>query len=379
MGSLKDCMFRNDEEDRKQISSSNLRKSKLEESKNKNLKETKLINTMNSSIFKNPYYEMIKHNGKVITLQEFENKIPSEYSEDEKKNPYDLDQYSNNEELIPEKPLIFNNNNIYYGNWNKELKISGTGKMLLNQEKIYSIGIWKNGIFYKGRIYFPNGIYEGEVNNKTFNGKGILKYKNGDIYEGDFENGIKKGNGKMIFIKNNIEYIGGFNNGEINGKGKMTFDNGIYYKGDFINGKFEGKGLLSNINNEWSYNGEFKYGYINGYGKFIFTNGDLYEGNYLYNIKNGEGNYVFKNGNSFNGTWKNNSPEEGKFIINNIIYKCVFRNGKLYDKEIENGNDNYNDYIDLNNIQFQKEEDDKQLKFIFELNCNSFGNSYLND
>ena len=28
---------------------------------------------------------MIKHNGKVITLQEFENKIPSEYSEDEKK------------------------------------------------------------------------------------------------------------------------------------------------------------------------------------------------------------------------------------------------------------------------------------------------------
>ena len=116
MGSFKDCMLGNDEENRKEISRSNLRKSKLEESKNKNLKETKLINTMNSSIFKNPFYEMIKHNGKVITLQEFENKIPSEYSEDEKKNPYDLDQYSNNEELIPEKPLIFNNNNIYYGN-----------------------------------------------------------------------------------------------------------------------------------------------------------------------------------------------------------------------------------------------------------------------
>ena len=185
----------------------------------------------------------------------------------------------------------------------------------------------------------------------------------------------------MIFIKNKnkIEYIGDFNNGEFNGKGTMTFDNGIYYKGDFINGKFEGKGLLSNINNEWSYNGEFNSGYISGYGKFIFTNGDFYEGNYLNNIKNGEGNYVFKNGNSFNGTWKNNSPEEGKFIINNIIYKCVFRNGKLYDKEIENGNDNYNDYIDLNNIQFQKEEDDKQLKLNFELNFNSFGSNYLND
>ncbi len=174
--------------------------------------------------------------------------------------------------------------------------------MLLNQEKIYSIGIWKKGIFNKGRIYYPNGIYEGEVNNKTFNGKRILKYKNGDIYEGDFEDGIKKGNGKMIFFKNKIEYIGDFTNEEINGKGKMKFDNSIYYKGDFINGKLEGKGLFSNINNEWSYNGEFKYVFISGYGKFIFTNDDFYEGNYIYNIKNREGNYVFKNGNSFNGT-----------------------------------------------------------------------------
>ena len=155
MGSFKDCMLGNDEEDRKQISMSNVRKSKLEDLKGRGIRETKLVGTKNSSIFINPYYEMIKNNGKVITLQEFENKIPSEYSEDEKKNPYDLDQYSNNEELIPEKPLIFNNNNIYYGNWNKELKISGTGKMLLNQEKIYSIGIWKNGIFNKGRIYYP--------------------------------------------------------------------------------------------------------------------------------------------------------------------------------------------------------------------------------
>ncbi len=98
----------------------------------KNLKETKLIYTKNSSIFKYPNYEMIKHKGKIITLEEFENKIPSEYSEEEEKNPYNLNQYSTNEELILEQPIIYNNNNIYYGNWNKELKISGTRKILLN-------------------------------------------------------------------------------------------------------------------------------------------------------------------------------------------------------------------------------------------------------
>ena len=124
MGCLEECLRRGiDDQEIKNI----LVIPKLK----KSVKETKSINTMNSSIFKNPYYEMIKHNGKVITLQEFENKIPSEYSEDEKKNPYNLNQFSTNEELILEKPLKFNNN-IYYGNWNKELKISGTGKMLLN-------------------------------------------------------------------------------------------------------------------------------------------------------------------------------------------------------------------------------------------------------
>ena len=64
----------------------------------------------------------------------------------------------------------------------------------------------------------------------------------------------------------------------------------------------------------------------------------------IYIILKIEKEIMFKNGN--NGTQKNNIPEEGKFRINNIIYKCEFKNGKLYNKEIENGNDNYNDNID---------------------------------
>ena len=60
---------------------------------------------------------MTKHKGKIITLKEFEKEIPSEYSEEEEKNPYNLNQYSTNVELILEEPIIFNNNNnIYYGN-----------------------------------------------------------------------------------------------------------------------------------------------------------------------------------------------------------------------------------------------------------------------
>ena len=353
-----------------------IRESKLNVlKKKKKLKSTMLIdNPMNSSIFKNPYNEMIKNKGKIISLEEFKKEIPSEYLIEEEKDPYDLSQYSNNEELILEKPILFNNDIIYYGNWNKNLKISGSGEMLiLNSEKIYSIGIWKNGDFIKGRIYFKDGIYEGEIKNDSFNGNGKMKYKNGDIYEGNFENGIKKGNGKMIF-KNKNEYNGNFENGVINGKGEMKFNDGTYYKGDFINGKFDGKGNLKNINSNWEYNGNFKEGFINGNGKFIFNNGDFYEGNYKKNKKNGEGKYVFENGNYFIGIWKNNVPdEEGKFKINNNIYKCKFKNGQLYDKEIENGNDNLNDDINLNNIKFQNENDDINYILNFNKSSNYYG------
>ena len=371
----KDCIERENEKEIVKDNKIGIRQSKLNDSYNQNnLKQTIYIdNIMNSLIFKNPYKEMIKHKGQEITLEEFKKEIPSEYLIEEEKDPYNINNYSNNEELIKENPIKFDNNIIYYGNWNKNLKISGSGEMLiLNSEKIYSIGIWKNGDFIKGRIYFKDGIYEGEIKNNTFNGNGKMKYKNGDIYEGNFENGIKKGNGKMIF-KNKNEYNGNFENGEINGKGEMKFNDGTYYKGDFIHGKFDGKGYLKNINSNWEYNGNFKYGFINGNGKFIFNNEDFYEGNYENNIKNGEGKYFFKNGNYFIGIWKNNVPEEGNFKINNIIYKCKFINGQLKEKKIENGNDNLNDDINLNNIKFQNENDDINYILNFNKSSNYYG------
>ena len=372
------CINIENENNQLKMSNYNKRISLLKSLNEENLKQTQLSNNnKKNSIFKNPYMIEIKNKGKIITEEEFYNYIPKEYLEKEKKNPYNLNKYSNNEEeLIPEKPLIFNNNTIYYGNWNKESKFSGNGKMLILNEKIYIIGNWENGICNKGRIYYPNRIYEGEMSNNTFNGEGILKYNNGEIYEGNWKNGYLEGNGKMIF-KDKKQHNCNCKNGEINGKGEMKFNNGIYYKGDFINGKFNGNGLLKNINNQWEYNGNFKNNLFNGNGKFIFNNGDSYEGNYLNNEKNGEGNYIFKKGYFFKGIWKNNIPEEGNFIINNITYICKFRNGIIYDIEIENGNNNFNDDIDLNDLKFQNENDD--IKFIssFQQIYNSIGNEYI--
>ena len=51
---------------------------------------------------------------------------------------------------------------------------------------------------------------------------GLKKYHNGDIYEGDFENGLNHGEGKLIFGKNGNEYIGEFYEGFMHGKGNSN-------------------------------------------------------------------------------------------------------------------------------------------------------------
>ena len=52
----------------------------------------------------------------------------------------------------------------------------------------------------KGIMYFNDGaIYEGNFKSDLFEGKGILYNNKGDIYEGDFNNNYKKWKRSNIF------------------------------------------------------------------------------------------------------------------------------------------------------------------------------------
>ena len=63
--------------------------------------------------------------------------------------------------------------------------MDGPGKYYLKQEKVLAEGNWDNGELKYGRVFLPNGdIYEGEIKDSQFNGKGKLITKKGDIYEG---------------------------------------------------------------------------------------------------------------------------------------------------------------------------------------------------
>ena len=62
-------------------------------------------------------------------------------------------------------------------------------------------------------------------------------YENGDLYIGEFKNGIQKWNVVIYSIK----YEGKFLDGKYT-KGKLYYDNGDYYIGPFKNGKKKEKG-----------------------------------------------------------------------------------------------------------------------------------------
>ena len=262
--------------------------------------------------------------------EDFIKLIPEKIRNQITENVFDLSHYQiSNKNTYEVPPIIFKNGNIYKGNWNKNGEMDGEGVYILKNDNVIVEGVWDKGELKGGRIFFPNGeIYEGEIQNSVFNGKGKLKSNNGIIFEGDFVNGEKIGNVKIIYPDGSY-YKGEYNNNNYNGKGEFHWKNGYTYKGNFLNGKLEGKGILKNEISGSEYNGNFSNNNFEGEGIYKWNNGNYYNGNYHINKKNGEGIYKEKNGICYNGNWVNGQPHGiGKFDNGEKIYKCSWRNGE---------------------------------------------------
>ena len=119
-----------------------------------------------------------------------------------------------------------------------------------------------------------NGYFD--VNDKQ--GRFIFHFAGGEVFEGNLENDLKNGYGKMTWSSGDV-YEGNYENGVINGYGKMTWSNGDVYEGNYENGARTGYGKMT-----WSsgnvFEGNYENGAKNGYGKMTWSNGSVYEGNW---------------------------------------------------------------------------------------------------
>lgn len=143
----------------------------------------------------------------------------------------------------------------------KDGKINGTCKKISNNKHIicqfkdgilcgdHILLIHKNGPIYKRFLNNDNdNIAECSSNIASSKENGIMYFKNGDTYEGEFKRGIPNGFGKFYF-KNGDIHIGDFVNNKFHGYGERYIkETGYIFKGPFIRGKQDGVFKATNHN-----------------------------------------------------------------------------------------------------------------------------------
>lgn len=174
--------------------------------------------------------------------------------------------------------------------------------------------------------------YEGSFNDGVRQGKGTYTFKkNGDKYEGAYEENLKHGFGKTMYSSKYGDdrdeqmgednpppsrggtYIGQFTAGlrgcearanpdTSSSEGTFTYVNGDIYVGQWRAGKKHGKGTYTYAKDGTSMIGDWQDGKIVN-GKWVFPNGTFYTGRFRYNKPWGKGVWIFKNGNQMTGEY----------------------------------------------------------------------------
>ena len=114
-----------------------------------------------------------------------------------------------------------------------------------------------------------------------------------DEYEGQRgKHGMRHGMGTLRYRNGNV-YKGQFNQNNIHGFGVMTWNNGNIYEGMWNLNVREGKGIFTS-NAGHVYEGECKADMANGQGQMVYANGDVYQGQWVDDVREGPGKMIFK-------------------------------------------------------------------------------------
>lgn len=205
----------------------------------------------------------------------------------------------------------------------------------------------------RGKLILSDGEYIGEHKNGKPHGRGIIYFSSEDkrkSYEGDWINGIREGNGTMVW-KNGGKYVGNWKSGVRNGYGTHHYADGEIYEGNWLAGKQHGKGKITFASDDSSnrkyYDGEWVSGIRQGMGTMMWNDGEWYKGGWENGVKHGKGEIHYPNGRKFVGIFnKGKKNGEGTYYWNDGEYEVAY-----YRDGVENGFATH--YID-NGQSYQK-------------------------
>lgn len=123
-----------------------------------------------------------------------------------------------------------------------------------------------------------------------------MKYSSGNIYDGDWNDNVKEGTGKMVWTDLSQTYEGEWKAGAPDGFG--------IHESNFasLRGHQYPK---QNV-----YTGCFQAGKRHGHGTMQYASGAIYEGSWHENIKHGSGKYISENGRVYIGEFENDHTVE---------------------------------------------------------------------
>ena len=219
--------------------------------------------------------------------------------------------------------MRFSDGSYFLGDFSSNMMRKGIRKYMNGET--YTGHFLKNKKHGKGKLTCSDGsVYDGEFKADLKHGKGkfILSPNNPrlvEIYDGAWAKDQRHGTGYQVFAltKDEYSYHGKWRDDCFHGDGLLKYKDGRHYQGNFKEGKKDGYGIEFDKCDKVCYEGEYKGGYRHGKGK-LYSNQESYEGKFLNGLRHGFGIVVLQSGSVFRGHWYKDKPDalkKGRYTI----------------------------------------------------------------
>ena len=143
---------------------------------------------------------------------------------------------------------------------------------------------------YGSYTYHDGSKYTGEWKDSKPHGRGKMEFPDGNIYEGNFGNGLKEGHGVFRWADDGTIYDGSWKNDKKDGTGVYRWADGDIYDGSWKNDKREGRGV-----DTYAVDGEL----LDELGGCSYNAKDKIDGVFKESKRHGACTYTFFNGETF--------------------------------------------------------------------------------